>query len=256
MYNQFTNKIVAITGAGRGIGQGIATHLAAHGAQIAVIDLNADSVADTVRQVEMAGSLARGYLCDITDEAAVETAFADIAGQFGRIDCLVNNAGILHDGLLVKEKDGQIVKKLSASAFDRVLSVCLKGAFLCAREAAGHMIASNSDGGVIINISSGAFRGNYGQTNYSAAKAGLVAMSRVWAKELGRHNIRSMIIAPGAIETELLRSMPADALDAMARQIPLQRIGAIDNIAQAVAHIMDNDYLSGSIIEVNGGMVV
>lgn len=256
MSKKFSNKVVAVTGAGRGIGQGIAVHLAARGALVAAIDLDLDSLAGTVKRVEEAGSLARAYRCDVTDEAAVEATFASIAGDFGRIDCLVNNAGIFQDGLLVKEKDGKVVKKMSANVFDKVLDVCLKGAFLCAREAAGHMIERNGDGGVIVNISSGAFRGNYGQTNYSAAKAGLVAMSRVWAKELGRYNIRSMILAPGAVETDLLRSMPAEALDAMVRQVPLRRIGKIENIAQAVAHIIENDYLTGSVLEVNGGMVV
>lgn len=256
MSRKFSNRVVVITGAGRGIGQGIAAHLAALGAEIAAVDLSLDGVADTVRRVEEAGSVARPYRCDITREAEVEGAFADIAADFGRIDCLINNAGIIQDGLLVKEKDGKVVRKLGANAFDKVLDVCLKGAFLCAREAASHMIERNGDGGVIINISSGAFRGNYGQTNYSAAKAGLVAMSRVWAKELGRYNIRSMIIAPGAIETDLLRTMQPEALEAMAKQIPLRRIGRIDNIALAAEHILENGYLTGSIVEVNGGMVV
>ncbi|MGF7159173.1 3-oxoacyl-[acyl-carrier protein] reductase [Rhodoligotrophos appendicifer] len=256
MSHKFKNKVIAITGAGRGIGRGIGTHLAKLGASIAAIDIDADGIAGTVRLVEESGSSARAYRCDITKEAEVEKSFAAIVSDFGRIDCLVNNAGIIRDGLLVKEKDGRIVRKLSSDAFDTVLDVCLKGAFLCAREASALMIEHNGDGGVIINISSGAFRGNYGQTNYSAAKAGLVAMSRVWAKELGKYNIRSMIIAPGAIETELLRSMSAEALDALARQIPLRRIGSIDNIASAIEQILENDYLSGSIMEVNGGMVV
>lgn len=247
------NKVIVVTGGGRGIGQGIAYHLAQLGARLAIIDVNQATIEETISRI---GIQAKGYVCDITQEAAVEKTFAEISADFGAIHGLVNNAGIIRDGLMVKVRDGKVVSKLSLADFDRVIDVCLKGAFLCAREAVAHMLTGDGGDRAIINISSGSFRGNYGQTNYSAAKAGLVAMSCVWAKEYGRNGIRSMVIAPGAVDTDLLRSMPADGLKALAVQIPLRRIGQIDNIAQAVAHIFENDYLTGSILEVNGGMVV
>jgi 3-oxoacyl-[acyl-carrier protein] reductase len=247
------DKVVVVTGGGRGIGQGIAYHLAQHGARLAIIDVNAATIEETVSRI---GIRAKGYVCDITNESAVENCFAEIAGDFGAIHGLVNNAGIIRDGLMVKVRDGKVVSKLSLEDFDKVMNVCLKGAFLCAREAVAHMLAGDGSDRAIVNISSGSFRGNYGQTNYSAAKAGLVAMSRVWAKEYGRYGIRSMVIAPGAVDTDLLRSMPAEGLKALAAQIPLRRIGQIENIAMAAAHILANDYLTGSILEVNGGMVV
>ncbi len=247
------DKVVVITGGGRGIGQGIAYHLAQHGARLAIIDVNAATIEETVSRI---GIQAKGYVCDITSEPAVENCFSEIAKDFGAIHGLVNNAGIIRDGLMVKVRDGKVVSKLSLADFDKVMDVCLKGAFLCAREAVAHMLEEDGADRAIVNISSGSFRGNYGQTNYSAAKAGLVAMSRVWAKEYGRYGIRSMVIAPGAVDTDLLRSMPAEGLKALAAQIPVRRIGQIENIAMAVAHIFTNDYLTGSILEVNGGMVV
>lgn len=250
------DKIVVVTGGGRGIGQGISCHLATLGARLAIIDLDGARIRETVDRIVSSGTQVRGYVCDITVEADVERAFAAVAADFGAIHGLVNNAGIIRDGVMVKARNGRVVSRLSVDDFDRVIDVCLKGAFLCAREAITHMVAGDGGDRAIVNISSGSFRGNYGQTNYSAAKAGLVAMSRVWAKEYGRYSIRSMTIAPGAVDTDLLRSMPAEGLEAMAAQIPLRRIGQIDNIARAVAHIFTNDYLTGSVLEINGGLVV
>ncbi len=256
MLEVFGNKVVVVTGAGRGIGRGIACRLATLGAQLAILDLDESGMRETVKLIEAEGVTAIAYKCDITNEDEVVTTFRNIVTDFGRVDGLVNNAGTIRDGLMVKAKGGKVVSKLSLDDFEFVLGVCLRGAFLCAREGVSSMIESGCEAGVIINISSGAFRGNFGQTNYSAAKAGLVAMSRVWAKEYGRFNIRSMIIAPGAVETDLLRSMSADSLTALAATIPLRRIGQIENIAQAVVQIFENDYLTGSILEVNGGMTV
>jgi 3-oxoacyl-[acyl-carrier protein] reductase len=256
MSKTIRGKVVVVTGGARGIGRGIACKLAEQGAHVAIIDLDKQAIGDAVSQVESLGSQAKGYRCDITDESSVEATFSGIAADFGRIDGLINNAGVIRDGLLVKVKGNNVVSRLSAADFDFVVDVCLKGAFMCAREAVAHMLLGGDEGGVIINISSGSFRGNFGQTNYSAAKAGLVAMSRVWAKEYGRHGIRSMVIAPGAIETDLLRSMPEDGLKALTNLIPLRHIGQIENIAQAALHIFENDYLTGSILEVNGGMTI
>lgn len=247
-------KVIAITGGGRGIGRSIAVHLAEKGAKLALLDLDDAAMAETVDLVKEAGSEACGYNCNVADEETVEKTFNQIVADFGVIHGVVNNAGILRDAQLIKVKDGKVVKKMSADNYSLVVDVHMKGAFLCAREAAAHMVELGVEEGCIINMASIAYHGNFGQSNYSAAKAGIVAQSRVWAKELGRYGIRSMAIAPGTIETELLRTMPADILEAMAKQVPVKRIGDVSNIAQTVVHIFENNYLSGDVIEVSGGM--
>lgn len=247
-------KIVAITGGGRGIGRSIAVHLAEKGAKLALLDLDDAAMAETVEQVVAAGSEANAYNCNVADEETVVATFQKIVADFGSLHGVINNAGILRDGQLVKVKDGKVVKKMSADNYSLVVDVHMKGAFLCAREAATQMIEAGVEEGVIVNMSSIAYKGNFGQSNYSAAKAGIVAQSRVWAKELGRYGIRSMAIAPGTIETELLRSMPAEILEGMAKQVPVGRIGDVGNIAQMVVQIFENSYLSGDVVEVSGGM--
>lgn len=248
------NKVIAITGGGRGIGRSIALSLAKKGGKLAILDLDEAAMKETIELIKKEGSEARAYKCNVADEATVVDTFSNIVGDFGAIHGLVNNAGILRDATLIKVKDGKVIKKLSAENFDLVVDVHMKGAFLCAREAASHMVELGISEGCIVSMSSGAFRGNFGQTNYSAAKAGIVAMSRVWSKELARYNIRSMAIAPGAIDTDLLRSMPPEALSGLAKTVPLGRIGDVKNIAQTVEYILENDYLSGDVIDVNGGM--
>lgn len=208
-------KVIAITGGGKGIGRSIAGSLANKGAKLAILDLDDNAMADAAAQLSETGTEIRTYKCDVADEDAVVMTFKQIRDDFGVVQGLVNNAGILRDGLLIKVKDGKVVKKMKADDYSMVVDVHMKGSFLCAREAATHMVECGVDEGVIVNMSSVAFRGNFGQSNYSAAKAGMVAQSRVWAKELGKYNIRSMVIAPGTIDTELLRTMPPEALASM-----------------------------------------
>lgn len=248
------NKVIAVTGGGRGIGRSIALSLAKKGGKLAILDLDDAAMEETIELIKKAGSEACAYKCNVADEATVVDTFSKIVSDFGAIHGLVNNAGILRDATLIKVKDGKVIKKLSAEHFDLVVDVHMKGAFLCAREAASHMVELGISEGCIVSMSSGAFRGNFGQTNYSAAKAGIVAMSRVWSKELAKYNIRSMAIAPGTIDTDLLRSMPPEALSGLAKMVPLGRIGDVKNIAQTVEYILENDYLSGDVIDVNGGM--
>ena len=248
------NKVIVITGGGKGIGRATALRLAQQGAKLALIDLDEAAMEETITLVKDAGSEARAYKCNVADEAVVESTFESIVKDFGALHGLVNNAGILRDGMLIKVKDGKVIKKMSADQFSLVVDVHMKGAFLCTREAATHMVEQDIQEGCIISMSSGAYHGNFGQTNYSAAKAGIVAMSRVWSKELAKFNIRSMAIAPGTIETDMLRSMPNDALENLAKMVPLGRIGDADNIAQTIQFILENDYMSGDVIEVNGGM--
>jgi 3-oxoacyl-[acyl-carrier protein] reductase len=176
-----------------------------------------------------------------------------VVADFGALHGLVNNAGILRDGLLLKVKDGEIVKKMSLAEWQAVIDVNLTGVFLCGREAATKMVELGC-AGAIINISSVSRAGNMGQTNYSAAKAGVAAMSVTWAKELARYNIRSAAIAPGFIGTEMIASMKPEALAKMEAQIPLRRVGTPEEIAHTAAFIFENDYITGRVIETDGGI--
>jgi 3-oxoacyl-[acyl-carrier protein] reductase len=246
------DKVVAITGGGQGLGRSMAVYLAHKGAQIAIIDLSQEHMDETKRQVEAAGSKACTYLCNVANEEQGEETFDAIIGQMGALHGLVNNAGILRDGLLVKVKDGEITK-MTLAQWQAVIDVNLTGVFLCGREAAIRMI-KHGEGGCIINISSISRSGNMGQTNYSAAKAGVATMAVSWAKELARYGIRANAIAPGFIATEMTSSMKPEALEKMTAGIPLKRMGQPDDIANAVAFLLENDYMSGRVVEVDGGL--
>ena len=246
------NKVIAITGAGQGLGRAMAVYLAGKGARLAIIDLDETHMAETLRQVEAAGSTGRTYVCNVAKEDQVESTFAAIAADLGGLHGLVNNAGILRDGLMVKVKDGEI-SKMSLAQWQSVIDVNLTGVFLCGREAAIQMI-KGGEGGCIINISSISRAGNMGQSNYSAAKAGVASMAVVWAKELARYGIRANAIAPGFIATEMTASMKPEALDKMTAGIPAKRMGVPDEIAHAVTFLMENDYMSGRVVEVDGGL--
>lgn len=247
------DAVIAITGGAQGLGKACATLLAEHGAQIALIDMNADALNSCAETLSEHGATVRTYPCNVADEDQVCQTFAAIRADFGRLDGLINNAGILRDAMLLKVKDGQVTDKMSLQAWQAVIDVNLTGVFLCGREAASLMVEGNTSG-CIINISSIARAGNIGQTNYSAAKAGVVAMTTGWAKELARYGIRAMAIAPGFIETEMTGSMKPEAIARMQSIIPLGRIGQPHHIAATVQHILENDYLSGRVIEVDGAL--
>jgi 3-oxoacyl-[acyl-carrier protein] reductase len=261
-FMQLTDKVIAITGAGQGLGRAMAVYLANRGADIAIIDLNPEQMAETLAQVEATGRKGAVFSCNVADEQQVEETFAAIPQQLGNLDGLINNAGILRDGLMVKAK-GDEISKLSMPQWQAVMDVNLTGVFLCAREASIQMIkqaqakgdSANTDcAGCIINISSISKAGNMGQSNYSAAKAGVAAMTVTWAKELARQNIRVAAIAPGFIETEMTKSMKPEALAKMSAGIPLKRMGKPDEIAHSAAFIFENDYYTGRIIECDGGL--
>lgn len=247
--------VIAITGGGQGLGRAMAQYLASRGANLALIDLNQDKLDETVSLCREHGVEARAYLCNVAKEDQVIATFDQIVKDFGAIDALVNNAGILRDALLVKAKNGVIEKRMSLEQWQSVIDVNLTGVFLCGREAATKMIESGRPG-CIINISSVSRAGNIGQTNYSAAKAGVAVMAVTWAKELARYGIRAAAIAPGFIATDMTASMKPEALELMTRQIPLQRMGVPEEIAQAVVFILENDYFTGRVIEVDGGIRV
>jgi 3-oxoacyl-[acyl-carrier protein] reductase len=247
------DAVIAITGGAQGLGREMALGLAEKGANLALIDMNEERLKDTARECEAKGVTAKTYICNVSQEPDVEGTFKAIEKDFGQLNGLINNAGILRDGLLLKAKDGKVTQTMSLQQWQSVIDVNLSGVFLCGREAARLMVESNSEG-CIINISSIAREGNIGQTNYSAAKAGVVALSVTWAKELARHNIRSMAIAPGFMETEMTASMKPEAQEHMKRVIPLGKPGQPSHIQQSVTHIFENDYLTGRVIEVDGGL--
>jgi len=248
-----SNKTVVVTGAGRGIGRAIALKLARHGADIALFDLNADDLEETSALCAAESVQARGYRVNVADEGEVSAAMTRVAGDFGRLDGLVNNAGIVRDGLLVKVKDGAVVGRMTMDQWNAVIGVNLSGVFLCAREAAAHMIELGN-GGVIVNISSISRAGNAGQSNYSAAKAGVESMGVVWAKELARYGIRVGSIAPGFTHTEILSSMRPEVLDKLTAPVPLKRLGQPEEIAHAVLFIFENDFFTGRCLDVDGGL--
>jgi 3-oxoacyl-[acyl-carrier protein] reductase len=245
------DRVVVITGAAGGLGQAMARRLVKQGVKLALLDVQAEGLE------KLADELGRDQclplVCGVTDEASVDAAMAQIHKHFGRLDVLVNNAGITRDALLVKFKDGELVSRMSLEYWKQVMDVNLTGVFLCGRAAVEQMIRAGN-GGVLINISSISRHGNMGQTNYSASKAGVEAMSVAWSKELARYGIRAASISPGFIGTEMVRSMKPEALEKMCQGIPAQRLGEPDEIAATVQFIIENDYISGRDFGVDGGL--
>jgi 3-oxoacyl-[acyl-carrier protein] reductase len=240
------DKVVIVTGGAAGIGRATARRFAEAGARVAVWDVK-----------ESEGSEGTFQQVDVTDSAAVEAAVAEVMERWGRIDVLVNNAGILRDAQLVKWKDGQKTGGMSEADFDAVISVNLKGVFLCTQAVAPRMIAQG--GGVILNASSvvGLY-GNFGQTNYAATKAAVINMTRTWARELGRYNIRVNAVAPGFIATEMVQAMPEKVLQGMVSHTPLGRMGRPEDIAEAYFWLASDaaGFISGAVLSVDGGLVV
>jgi 3-oxoacyl-[acyl-carrier protein] reductase len=245
-------KTILITGAGRGLGAAMAKRLAARGANLALLDLDERGLVAVRDACRILGVRAETYSANVAVEHEIIGAFDRVVADFGRLDGSIANAGILRDGLLVKAKDGEVTGKLSLEQWQAVIDVNLTGVFLCGREAAERMIRGGS-GGCIVNISSLSRAGNFGQSNYSAAKAGVAALTVVWAKELARHGIRVNAIAPGFIKTEMVGSMKPEILEKMAAGIPVQRLGEPDEVASAAEFIFANDYVNGRVVDVDGG---
>ena len=246
-------KTILVTGAGRGIGRSLAIHFAGKGANLALLDMNAEEVSETRSRCTRLGIEARSYIADAANEDSVVGALDQVTADFGALDGLINNAGIVRDGMLVKVKDGKVVGKMSLAQWQAVIDTNLTGVFLCGREAAERMISHNIRG-VIVNVSSISRAGNAGQTNYSAAKAGVAAMTVVWAKELARYGIRVGAVAPGFIRTPMVEAMKPDALAKMTSPIPLGRLGEPEEIAHAVGFIFENDLFTGRCVEVDAGL--
>jgi 3-oxoacyl-[acyl-carrier protein] reductase len=251
------DKVVIVTGAAAGIGRATALRFAEEGCRVAAWDVN-DSVADEViSELEAAGGSGSFQRVNVAEAEEVEAAVAEIVERWGGIDVLVNNAGILRDAQLVKYKDGQVASTMSDEQWDAVIGVNLRGVFNCTRAAVPHMIARG--GGVVLNASSVAGRdGNFGQTNYVAAKAGLIGMTKTWSRELARYKIRVNAVAPGFVKTEILASMPDKILDAMVAHTPLGRIGEPRDIADAYLWLASDaaSWITGITLSVDGGLVI
>ncbi len=251
------NKTIVVTGGAQGLGLAMATMAAQHGAQLALIDMDSALLDEAVAQLKAENinkdAKVRGYVANVSVEQEVETTFAAIAEEFGAIHGLINNAGILRDGLFIKAKEGKVIDKMSLSQFQSVIDVNLTGVFLCGREAAVHMV-EGGEGGVIINMSSVARAGNMGQTNYSAAKSGVVAMTTSWAKELGRFGIRVGAIAPGVIRTKMTDAMKPEAKERLVQMKPVGRLGEAEEIAHTAKYIFENDFFTGRVVEIDGGI--
>jgi 3-oxoacyl-[acyl-carrier protein] reductase len=237
-------RVAIVTGGTRGIGAAIAGLLAEHGAAVVVSGRDAARMQESVRALEERGASVHGVVADAASREDADRLVETAKERYGRLDLLVNNAGITRDGLLIRMKDDD---------WDRVLDVNLRGAFLMSRASAKVMVRQRS--GRIINIASTAgAMGNPGQANYSAAKAGLVADTRLWADELAPYGIRTGAIAPGLIETPILQAMPPEELAKLGEQVPLGRLGKPSEIFQAVKFIIECDYFTGRCVDVDGGL--
>lgn len=247
-------KVALVTGGAAGIGKATVKRFAKEGANVAFCDVNEEQGLALLHEI---GSEHAFHKVDVTDRKMVQDWVDSVAKKYGRIDILVNNAGILRDGVLVKVKNGELVKQMSEEAFDSVVAVNLKGVFNCTQAAAPYMIKQAN--GVILNASSVVgLDGNYGQTNYIATKAGVVGMTRVWARELGAKNIRVNAVAPGLVLTDMLLAISEDALDALKQKPPLKRIGTPEEVANLYLFLASDEasYISGEVIRIDGGMVI
>jgi 3-oxoacyl-[acyl-carrier protein] reductase len=248
------DKVFVITGAARGLGFAIAKDIATAGGKLALVDMNQQGLEQAVTSLREYDVDIRSYIGNVASEAEVVAMFESIQQDFGQIDGLVNNAGITRDALLVKHKNGE-TQKMTLEAWQQVIDVNLTGVFLCGREAAAKMVEAGRPG-VIVNISSISRDGNIGQSNYSAAKAGVAALTATWGKELARHGIRVGAVAPGFANTEMVKSIPEKVLDKLIAEIPLRRLAEPSEIAHSVRYIIENDYFTTRVLAVGGGMQV
>jgi 3-oxoacyl-[acyl-carrier protein] reductase len=251
---RLAGRVALITGGAAGIGKVTAERFVEEGARVVICDINQALGEATAGEL---GPQVSFYQVDVTDREACQSWVDQILEGHGRIDILINNAGVLRDTTLVKVKDGELLKQMPESDFDLVLAVNLKGVFNCTQAVAPVMIRQRS--GVILNASSVVgLDGNYGQTNYVATKAGVVGMTKVWARELGRSNIRVNAVAPGLIVTEMIQAMPEKILDGMMKRTPLQRLGQPRDVANAYLFLASEEasFITGAVLRVDGGIVI
>ncbi len=238
-------KVSIITGAARGIGQATALKFAREGAKVIVCDIDMAAVSETVDQITADGGEAVGFRVDVIDKKSIAAMVEGVVKKYGRIDTLVNNAGIVMDAQL---------KKMSDDQFDKVIDINLKGTYNCTKAVVDIMLEQNS--GCILNASSiVGLHGNFGQTNYAASKFAVIGMVKTWARELGKKGIRSNAVCPGFISTTILNSIPQKVIDAIEQRVPLGRLGKPEEIANTYAFLASDEasYINGAVIEVSGG---
>jgi len=245
---RLSGKVTIITGAASGIGKATALRFAKEGAKVVVCDLSAASIDPVVGEIVATGGEAVGFVVNVTNKATIADMVTGVKDKYGRIDVLVNNAGIVADAQITKMTDEQ---------FDRVIDVNLKGVYNCTRAVVDTMVAQGS--GVILNASSvvGLY-GNFGQTNYAAAKFGVIGFTKTWAKELGKKGVRSNAVCPGFVATPILASMPEKVIQAMEEKVPLRRLAKPEEIASVYAFLASDDasYMNGAVLSVDGGLVI
>jgi 3-oxoacyl-[acyl-carrier protein] reductase len=254
MSMRLREKVALITGGAAGIGLATVRRFLEEGARVVTCDVNRQAGEAAVQEL---GAQADFYRVDVSDRTEVDGWVESVLQTYGRVDILVNNAGIIRDSLLVKMKNGELVRQMPAADFDLVVAINLKGVFNCTQAVVPAMI--RQVGGVILNATSVVgIDGNLGQTNYVATKAGVIGMTKVWARELGRHNIRVNAVAPGFTATDILNSMPDKVLDGMRARTPLGRLGQPVDIANAYLFLASDEasFISGVVLRVDGGIVV
>lgn len=241
-------KVCLITGAGQGIGEATALKFAREGAVVVACDLKPEQVEAVAQACRAAGAQAEGHVMDVTDRAQVDAVVAGVLAAHGRIDVLVNNAGITQDARL---------QKMTLEQFDRVIDVNLRGVFHCSQAVSNQMVSQGS--GVILNASSvvGLY-GNFGQTNYAATKFGVIGFTKTWARELSPKGVRVNAVAPGFIKTPMIATVPDKVLDDLAQKVPLKRLGQAEEIANAYAFLASDEasYITGTVLEVDGGLTL
>lgn len=248
------DKVCIITGGGAGIGKATAEKFAAEGAKVVICDVNEEAGNALAQQL---GNDASFWKVNVVDRQEVQDWIDEVAKRYGHIDVLINNAGITRDGQFVKFKEGEVVGQMGEDAFDAVIAVNLKGVFNCTQAVVPYMIKQG--GGSIVSASSvvGLY-GNFGQTNYAATKFAVIGMTKTWARELGKYQIRVNAVAPGFILTEMVQKMPEKVLDGMAASTPLKRLGKPEEIAKVYAWLASDEssYVHGAVISVDGGIVL
>jgi 3-oxoacyl-[acyl-carrier protein] reductase len=253
---ELKDRVAIVTGGANGIGRETALVFARAGAAVAVWDMAEEAGQAVVAEIERASGQAAFFKVNVASQVEVEATVQAVLDRFGRVDILINNAGILRDAQLIKVKDGEVVGKLSEADFDAVIAVNLKGVFNCTQAVAPLMIKQGY-GRVVSASSVVGLYGNFGQTNYVATKAGVIGMTKVWARELGKRGITCNVIAPGFIATDMTKGMPEKVLQGMIDHTPVGRLGQPTDIAYAYLFLASDEasFINGAVLSVDGGVV-